>query len=69
MTESTNRKLSTWDDYKNEKIEKMPWYNEKLDFDLEEKLNAMQLHNGIFLNLGTGPGTQAMQVCELFLTR
>ena len=30
----------------------MPWYNEKLDFDLEEKLNAMQLHNGIFLNLG-----------------
>ena len=32
MTESINRKLPTWDDYyKNEKIEKMPWYNEKLD--------------------------------------
>ena len=65
MTESTNRKLPTWDDYyKNEKIEKMPWYNEELDFDLEEKLNAMQLHNGIFLDLGTGPGTQAMQLAK-----
>ena len=53
MTESTNRKLPTWDDYyKNEKIEKMPWYNEKLDFDLEEELNVMQINNGIFLNLG-----------------
>ena len=50
LTESTNRKLPTWDDYyKNEKIERMPWYNEELDFDLEEKLNAMQLNNGIFL--------------------
>ena len=65
MTESTNRKLPTWDDYyKNEKIEKMPWYNEELDFDLEEKLNAMQLHNGTFLDLGTGPGTQAMQLSK-----
>ena len=65
MTESTNRKLPTWDDYyKNEKIEKMPWYNEELDFDLEEKLNAMQLHSGILLDLGTGPGTQALQLVK-----
>ena len=65
MTESTNRKVLTWDDYyKNEKIEKMPWYNEELDFDLEEKLNAMQLHNGILLDLGTGPGTQAMHLAK-----
>ena len=54
MIKSTNRKFPTWDDYyKNEKIEKMPWYNEKLDFDLEEELNIMQLNNGIFLDLGT----------------
>ena len=65
LTESTNRKLPTWDDYyKNEKIERMPWYNEELDFDLEEKLNAMQLNTGIFLDLGTGPGTQAMQLAK-----
>ena len=65
MTESTNRKLLTWDDYyKNEKIEKMPWYNEELDFDLEEKLHAIQLHNGTFLDLGIGPGTQAMQLTK-----
>jgi ubiquinone/menaquinone biosynthesis C-methylase UbiE len=42
----------------------MPWYNEKLDFDLEEKLNVMQLNDGIFLDLGTGPGTQAMQLAK-----
>ena len=42
----------------------MPWYNEELDFDLEEKLNAMQLHKGTFLDLGTGPGTQAMQLAK-----
>ena len=65
MTESTNRKPPTWDDYyKNEKIEKMPWYNEKLDFDLEEKLNVMQIINGIFLNLGTGLGIQVMQLSK-----
>lgn len=65
MTESINRKLPTWDDYyKNEKIEKMPWYNEKLDFDLEDELNARQLNNGIFLDLGTGPGTQAIELAK-----
>ena len=65
MTESINRKLPTWDDYyKNEKIEKMPWYNEKLDFDLEDELIARQLNNGIFLDLGTGPGTQAIELAR-----
>ena len=42
----------------------MPWYNEKLDFDLEEELNVMQMNNGIFLDLGTGPGTQVMQLAN-----
>jgi ubiquinone/menaquinone biosynthesis C-methylase UbiE len=65
LTESTNRKFPTWDDYyKNEKIEKMPWYNEKLDFDLEEELNDMQINNGIFLDIGTGPGTQAIHLAN-----
>ncbi len=65
MTESINRKLPTWDEYyKYEKIEKMPWYNENLDLDLEDELNAMHLNNGIFLDLGTGPGTQAMELAK-----
>ena len=65
MTESINRKLPTWDEYyKNEKIEKMPWYNENLDLDLEDELNAMHLNNGIFLDLGTGPGIQAMELAK-----
>ena len=36
----------------------MPWYNEKLDFDLKEKLNDMRFEKGIFLDLGSGPGTR-----------
>ena len=44
MTESINRKLPTWDEYyKNEKIEKMPWYNENLDLDLEDELSSLSL--------------------------
>lgn len=64
--ESTNRNTTTWDNYyKNEEIEKIPWYNETLDFDLEEKLNSMQINKkGIFLDLGTGPGTQAVKLAN-----
>lgn len=59
----TNKKLPTWDDYyKNEIIEKMYWYNEKLNCNLEEELNTMQLNKGTFLDLGTGPRTQAIQL-------
>ena len=42
----------------------MPWYNENLDLDLEDELNAMHLNNGIFLDLGTGLGTQAMELAK-----
>ncbi|MGI0050556.1 MAG: hypothetical protein ACRD8K_02360, partial [Nitrososphaeraceae archaeon] len=51
--ELTNKKLPTWDDYyKNEIIEKMYWYNEKLDCNLEEELNTMQLNKGNFSRSG-----------------
>ena len=50
-----------WDNfYKNEKIENIPWVDKELDVDLEEKLNTMRLNRGIFLDIGTGLGSQAV---------
>jgi SAM-dependent methyltransferase len=51
--------------YKNEKVMNMPWYNENLDFDLEEEITQRKLATGKFLDLGTGPGTQAIQLSKL----
>lgn len=38
----------------------MPWYNEILDSDLEDELALRKITNGKFLDLGTGPATQAV---------
>ncbi len=45
--------------YKTQKVETMPWYNENLDLDLEEELDRRKIAKGKFLDLGTGPATQA----------
>jgi SAM-dependent methyltransferase len=50
--------------YKSQKVETMPWYNENLDSDLEEELYRRKITNGKFLDLGTGPATQAMWLAE-----
>jgi ubiquinone/menaquinone biosynthesis C-methylase UbiE len=57
--------IGGWDGYyKNEKIEDIPWVDKELDFDLEEELNITQLNKGVFLDLGTGIGTQAIQLAQ-----
>src|SRR3954447_22568461 len=38
----------------------MPWYNQNLDSDLEDELDRRKITNGKFLDLGTGPATQAI---------
>jgi SAM-dependent methyltransferase len=43
----------------------MPWYNENLDSDLEEELHCRKITNGKFLDLGTGPATQAIWLAKL----
>ena len=50
--------------YKNQKVETMPWYNENLDFDLEEELDLRKITSGKFLDLGTGPATQAILIAK-----
>jgi SAM-dependent methyltransferase len=42
----------------------MPWYNENLDYDLEEELNRRKISSGKFLDLGTGPATQAVLLAK-----
>lgn len=60
------REFPSWDDYyKENDVEKMPWYEKDLDLDLKEEIELKNLHSGKFLDLGTGPGTQAMQISNL----
>ncbi len=64
MTQRKN--LPEWDSYyKENKVEEMPWYEKNLDPDLEYQINSMNLTKGKFLDLGTGPGTQAIQLDKL----
>jgi cyclopropane fatty-acyl-phospholipid synthase-like methyltransferase len=50
--------------YKNQQVESMPWYDENLDADLEEELDKRRISHGKFLDIGTGPGTQAAKLHE-----
>jgi SAM-dependent methyltransferase len=50
--------------YKSQKVETMPWYNENLDSDLEEQLDQRKITSGRFLDLGTGPATQAIWLAK-----
>ena len=59
------RSFPDWETlYKNQKVESMPWYSEPLDPDLELELDRMNFKRGSFLDLGTGPGTQAIKLLE-----
>ena len=47
------------------KIEKLPWYSKELDYDLKKELEDRRIKDGKFLDLGTGPATQAFQLAKL----
>ena len=62
---SCKENFSGWDDYyKENKVEEMPWYEKNLDHDLENEITSKNLSKGRFLDLGTGPGTQAIQLAK-----
>jgi cyclopropane fatty-acyl-phospholipid synthase-like methyltransferase len=50
--------------YQEQEIESMPWFNPELDEDLEKALDEIGLQRGSALDLGTGPGTQAMELAR-----
>jgi ubiquinone/menaquinone biosynthesis C-methylase UbiE len=59
------RSFPDWETlYKNQEVECMPWFSESLDPDLELELDKMKIRKGSFLDLGTGPGTQAIKLFE-----
>ena len=54
-----------WDEYyKQTNVEEMPWYEKNLDHDLENEIKSNNYNTGNFLDLGTGPGTQALQLSK-----
>ncbi len=56
-------KFSDWNTYyKDNEVEEMAWYEKNLDHDLEKEIVSGNLSKGRFLDLGTGPGTQAFQL-------
>lgn len=62
---SQQRELPNWKQiYQEKNVESMAWFNPDLDADLEQALTKLNLHQGNVLDLGTGPGTQAMVLAE-----
>ena len=57
------RELPDWDTYyKQNKVGTMPWYEKSLDLDMVEEIQFLE--KGEFLDLGTGPGTQAIELAK-----
>jgi 2-polyprenyl-3-methyl-5-hydroxy-6-metoxy-1,4-benzoquinol methylase len=57
--------FSGWEErYQQQPVETMPWFYPELDDDLAQALDALGLRSGSALDLGTGPGTQAMQLAR-----
>jgi cyclopropane fatty-acyl-phospholipid synthase-like methyltransferase len=62
---SKDSRFPDWDALYKQDVSTMPWYNKKLDSDLEQEIKKRNLTKGRFLDLGTGPGTQAIQLAKL----
>ena len=63
MSADNEHEFPRWEElYRERQIESMPWFNPELDHDLELALDELGLRGGSALDLGTGPGTQAVQL-------
>ncbi len=65
MEESERTSQQFWDEkYQNANVEELPYYYAALDDDLKDAIEKLHLTSGTFLDLGTGPGTQAMALAR-----
>jgi len=72
MSEYIRKDFPDWKNlYESQRVEAMPWYNENFDFDLEKVLDERKIiinnntNDSIkFLDLGTGPATQAIWLAK-----
>jgi 2-polyprenyl-3-methyl-5-hydroxy-6-metoxy-1,4-benzoquinol methylase len=65
MSADEKHEFPHWEElYQEREIESMPWFNPELDEDLKKALDELGLRGGSALDLGTGPGTQAMQLAR-----
>jgi SAM-dependent methyltransferase len=64
--DSTNKNLHDWNKlYAEMNVEDMHWYLPELDPDLKDALDEYKIGSGTFLDLGTGPGTQAIELKKM----
>lgn len=60
--------INDWEDYyKQEDVESMPWFYAELDHSFEQTIKSMTITTGDALDIGTGPGTQAVALARLGL--
>jgi 2-polyprenyl-3-methyl-5-hydroxy-6-metoxy-1,4-benzoquinol methylase len=65
MSADEKREFPHWEElYQEREIESMPWFNRELDDDLKQALDELGVWSGSALDLGTGPGTQAMHLAR-----
>ena len=63
QTQSERQRNFTWEQlYAEVPVEEMPWYFTDLDADLKKALDDLNVSSGSFLDLGTGPATQAIEL-------
>jgi SAM-dependent methyltransferase len=56
-------RFNDWDKvYRTRDIKTMGWYMKELDTDLKRELKEKNINSGSFLDLCTGPGTQAIEL-------
>ncbi|MBI4711003.1 MAG: class I SAM-dependent methyltransferase, partial [Candidatus Omnitrophica bacterium] len=60
------RKIQDWEAlYREQDVERMPWFTPELDSDFVRTLKDLKIRSAHVLDLGTGPGTQAIALAKL----
>ena len=66
MSKEIANKITDWNQYYiDTENETMSWYCSTLDKDVKIELEKRKINSGTFLDLGTGPGTQASELANL----